>query len=101
MYGLRELTSKEEEYFITYFKYMIDELKCGRRFSFDLSGKGINPMQVKDIMAKLGYSVKKTVKNEYELDCWYYFNDTDIWMYSNGLTYSLTLNGGKTFRLEN
>ena len=101
MYGVRELTAKEKEYFISLFKYMIDELTSGRRSEFDLSSKGINPIQTLKLMRDLGYPVKRVDGDSCEQENWYYFKNTHIWLYSNGLAFELTLNGGKTFRLEN
>ena len=90
-YGQWNLTIEEEKYFIPLFKYMIDELTNGRREEFDLSGKGINPAQVLEIMDKLGYPKKDTQQNGWEQDTWYYFKNTEITLFSCGMTFELTL----------
>lgn len=94
-YGKWNLTTEEEEYFIPLFKYMISELECGRRDEFDLSGKGINPAQVIDIMETLGYPEKDRDYNGWEQDAWYYFENTRIRLFSCGQTFELIL------RIEN
>ena len=92
-YGKWSLTTEEEKYFIPLFKYMIDELTCGRRDEFDLSGKGINPSQALDIMKQLGYNNRKTETNGWEQDTWYYFENTNITLFSCGQTFALYLFG--------
>ena len=101
MYGKRTLTTKEEEYFIPYFKYMISEIECGRRSEYDLSGKGINPSQVIKLMEQLGYPLKHIETVEEEMEMWLYFENTVTWVYINGLTFELSLNAETSFRVQN
>ena len=89
-YGKWILTTEEEKYFVPLFKYMIDEIKCGRRHEFDLSGKGINPSQAIKLMAQLGYPAADIDANE-SLECYQYFKGTDIYLYYCGLTFELQL----------
>lgn len=98
-YGKWYLTTEEEKYFISLFKYMIDELESGRRDEFDLSGKGINPAQAAKIMEQLGYSIQDRSYGGWVQDIWYYFENTSICMYSCGQTFELKIfiqiKGGK------
>ena len=90
--GKWSLTTEEEKYFIPLFRYIIDELTCGRRSEFDLSGKRINPAQAIDIMETLGYPEKdREYGGGWEQDAWYYFENTNIWLFSCGQTFELTL----------
>ena len=73
-YGQWDLTTEEEKYFIPLFKYMIDELTCGRREEFDLTGKGINPYQARKVFEQLGYEEADMDENGWEQDRWVYFN---------------------------
>lgn len=90
-YGKWSLTTEEEKYFIPLFKYMIDELTCGRRDEFDLSGKGINPYQAAKIMKQLGYPQKDFETNGWEQDTWQYFENTSICIFSCGQTFELRI----------
>lgn len=94
-YGKWNLTTEEEKYFIPLFKYMIDELTCGRRDEFDLSGKGINPAQAAAIMDQLGYLYKETDTNGWQQDTWQYFENTSIYIFSCGQTFELRLCKGE------
>lgn len=90
-YGKWNLTTEEERYFISLFKYMIDELTCGRRDEFDLSGKGISPWQAKELMEKLGYIFDDFDTNGWEQDTCFHFKNTDIVLSSCGMTFDLRL----------
>ena len=103
-YGKWDLTIEEEKYFISLFKYMIDELTCGRKNEFDLSGKGINPAQIKKIMNQFGYEIGK-VRNGFNEDkkiyydkknCnkenqTFYFEKTGLYFYYSGQTFEISL----------
>jgi hypothetical protein len=90
-YGKWNLTTEEEKYFIPLFKYMIDELECGRRDEFNLSGKGITPWQAKAVMEELGYVFDHFDINGWEQDTWFYFENTDIVLFSSGMHFELRL----------
>lgn len=94
-YGKWSLTTEEEQYFIPLFKYIIDELTCGRRSEFDLSGKRINPTQAVDVMEKLGYPEKDRDYDCWERGIWYYFENTKICLFSCGETFELKLCKGE------
>jgi hypothetical protein len=94
-YGKWNLTQEEEKYFLSLFRYMIDELNCGRRDQFDLSGKGINPYQAAQIIEQLGYPQKDFETNGWEQDTWQYFETTDIWLFSCVQTFELILCKGE------
>lgn len=90
-YGQYTLTQKEEDYFLSLFRYMIDELNCGRRDEFDLSGKGITPWQAKKVMEELGYVFDDFDVNGWEQDTCFYFENTDIVLFSSGIHFELKL----------
>lgn len=90
-YGKWSLTTEEEKYFIPLFKYMIDELTCGRRDEFDLSGKGINPIQAQKLMKQLGYPIENIEANNCTQDFWQYFKGTNIYLYHSGMSFELKL----------
>lgn len=90
-YGKWSLTTEEEKYFIPLFKYMIDELTCGRREEFDLSGKGISPWQAQKIIEDLGYKSLPIDFNGWEQDTWFHFENTNIYLYSCGMTFELKI----------
>ena len=97
-YGERTLTTKEIEYYTSLFKYILEEFKCGRRSEFDLSGKGINPTQCIKVLASMGYPVESVIDDVEEYDCFWFFENINILLFSNGLTYELKLYNGINFK---
>ena len=103
--GKWNLTNEEEEYFIPLFKYMVDEIECGRKAKFDLSNKNISPVQARYILRKLGYSIAnvEVEENCFSQNVWFYFNkeekqediiifeESNLCLFSCGATFNLSL----------
>ena len=91
---LVEYFNKVENATVEQLENMSNE-ECG----IDLSGKGINPYQLENLLEEFGYEVNDRDRNGWELDFWIHMKRTDGKTFVSGCENLVIAGCGMTFEL--